>query len=214
MINYTRKNINPLILAISIIILFLFNSFNLNNRFNQNSNFMQFEVNFIKTQSNTIKNPISKNQNISNSEEKITENKIIDTKNDMFNWYIEIPIISLKAEISEGTTKQIMDKYVGHFEETSKSIGNIGLAAHNRGYENNYFENLKKLKEDDKIIYHYNDIIKTYIVTKHKIISDTDWTYLEETQSNTITLITCVENKPEYRRCIQGIEKKEEINEK
>ena len=29
--------------------------------------------------------------------------------------------------------------------------GNVGLAAHNRGYKNNYFENLKQLKEGDKI---------------------------------------------------------------
>ena len=28
-----------------------------------------------------------------------------------------------------------------------------------------------------------------------------------KTEENRITLITCVENEPEYRRCIQGIEK-------
>ena len=101
-----------------------------------------------------------------------------------------------------------MDNYIGHFEETSKSLGNIGLAAHNRGYKNNYFENLKKLKQGDKIIYRYNDFSKIYIVEKHEIIKDTDWTMLESTEENKITLITCVENEPEYRRCIQGIEEK------
>ena len=99
-----------------------------------------------------------------------------------------------------------MDDYIGHFEETSKSLGNIGLAAHNRGYKNNYFENLKKLKQGDKIIYNYKDFSKVYIVEKHEIIKDTDWSMLENTEENTITLITCVENEPEYRRCIQGIE--------
>ena len=77
-----------------------------------------------------------------------------------------------------------------------------------RGYKNNYFENLKKLKQGDKIIYRYNDFSKIYIVEKHEIIKDTDWTMLESTEENKITLITCVENEPEYRRCIQGIEEK------
>ena len=68
-------------------------------------------------------------------------------QNKINNWYIEIPAINLKANIAEGTTKEIMEDYIGHFEETSKKIGNIGLAAHNRGYKNNYFQNIKKLKE-------------------------------------------------------------------
>ena len=38
------------------------------------------------------------------------------------------------------------------------------------------------------------------------IIKDTDWSKLENTQDNRITLITCVENVPDSRRCIQGIE--------
>ena len=100
-----------------------------------------------------------------------------------------------------------MDKYIGHFEETTKDIGNVGLAAHNRGYENNYFERLKKIKKGDKIIYNYKNIKREYEVVKHIIIEDTDWTNLEDTEENTITLITCVENEPTYRRCVQGVEK-------
>ena len=99
-----------------------------------------------------------------------------------------------------------MNKYVGHFDETSKTTGNVGLAAHNRGYEVNYFSGLKNLKEGDKIIYKYNKFEKTYIVSKHIIITDEDWSYLETTEKNVITLITCVENEPNYRRCIQAIE--------
>ena len=48
-----------------------------------------------------------------------------------------------------------MEQYIGHFEESKKWIGNVCLAAHNRGYENNYFSEIKKLKEGDKIIYYY-----------------------------------------------------------
>lgn len=100
-----------------------------------------------------------------------------------------------------------MNEFIGHFEETSKNLGNIALAAHNRGYKNNYFSKLKLLKEGDKVIYKYRNITREYIVNKHIIIKDTDWTNLEDTKENIITLITCVENQPEYRRCIQAIEK-------
>ena len=40
----------------------------------------------------------------------------------------------------------------------------------------------------------------------NKVIKDTDWSYLEATDDNRITLITCEENRENYRRCIQAIE--------
>lgn len=125
------------------------------------------------------------------------------------NWQIEIPKISLIANIQEGTSKEILSKYVGHFTTTQREIGNVGLAAHNRGYEVNYFKNLKLLKEGDEIKYKYNGIEKIYEVEKCRIIKDTEWKYLKNTEDNRLTLITCVENQPEYRRCIQAVEKEE-----
>ena len=138
----------------------------------------------------------------------IKENPVVNTTE---KWQIEIPKISLIAEISEGTTKEILNKYVGHFENTSKENGNIGLAAHNRGYEVNYFKDLKLLKKGDEIKYRHNEFEKIYEVEKCRIIRDTEWEYLEETEDNMLTLITCVENQPKYRRCIQAVEKEEEI---
>lgn len=85
--------------------------------------------------------------------------------------------------------------------------GNVGLAAHNRGYPVNYFAKLKELEEGDEIIYKTKYGQKVYEVTLITIIEDTDWSYLQDTDENTITLITCVENKPNKRRCIQGKEK-------
>ena len=125
-------------------------------------------------------------------------------------WQIEIPKILLIADISEGTTKEVLNQYVGHFQNTSKEQGNIGLAAHNRGYEVNYFKDLKLLKKGDEIKYTHNEFKKIYEVEKCRIIKDTEWGYLEETEENMLTLITCVENQPEYRRCIQAVEKEEE----
>lgn len=125
-------------------------------------------------------------------------------------WRIEIPKISLIAEISEGTTKEVLNQYVGHFEKTPKESGNIGLAAHNRGYSVNYFKDLKLLKKGDEIKYKHNKFEEIYEVEKCRIIKDTEWEYLEETEENMLTLITCVENQPEYRRCIQAVKKEEE----
>ncbi len=121
-------------------------------------------------------------------------------------WQIEIPIIGLIAPIEEGTTKEIMDEFVGHFEHTAVEQGNIGLIAHNRGYPKNYFQNIKELNIGDKIYYTYQDKTRVYYVENITVIKETDWSYLEKTEDNRITLITCVENEPEYRRCIQGIE--------
>lgn len=46
-----------------------------------------------------------------------------------------------------------MLEYVGHFENTNLLNGNVGLAAHNRGYPINYFARLKELEFGDEIIY-------------------------------------------------------------
>ena len=119
-------------------------------------------------------------------------------------WQIEIPNISLNANIAEGTTKEVMDVSIGHFINTDKWNGNIGLAAHNRGYKVNYFKDLKDLKIGDKIIYRYKIRKKEYEIYSISIISDEDWSYLNNTEENTITLITCLENRPNMRRCIQG----------
>ena len=145
------------------------------------------------------------------SETRFTEDEEKHTERESEIWQIEIPKISLIANITEGTTKEILNHYVGHFEETQKENGNIGLAAHNRGYEVNYFQDLKLLKKGDEIKYKHNEFEKIYEVEKCRIIKDTEWEYLENTEENRLTLITCVENEPEYRRCVQAVEKEEEI---
>lgn len=141
--------------------------------------------------------------------QQVNQQTPVEIEKDRTDWKIEIEKINLKAEINEGTNKKNLNKYVGHFENTPKEEGNIGLAAHNRGYEVNYFERLKELQEGDEIKYQHGSFQKTYEVSKSIIIKDTDWEKLENTEENRLTLITCVENEPNYRRCIQAIEKEE-----
>lgn len=208
MISYTKRFVNVISLIITIVIYFFVTNVSINfcphNMFKKSVVQVELNSNSVNLNSDNgidekieIQNDYPKNQIVTN--EVIEDTKAV-------NWKILIPAIALEAEISEGTSKEIMDKYVGHFEETSKSVGNVGLAAHNRGYNVNYFANLKKLKEGDKIIYKCYGFERTYVVTKNLIITDEDWSYLERTEKNTITLITCVENEPMYRRCIRGEE--------
>ena len=142
--------------------------------------------------------------------EKLIENRDnINENQEVMNnvWKIQIPSIGLIADISNGTDKETLNKYVGHFIETPIEEGNIALAGHNRGYDVNYFSRLKELREGDEIIYIHNEINRIYEVTKNKIIKDTDIDVLENTEENILTLITCVENEPNYRRCVQAEEK-------
>lgn len=75
----------------------------------------------------------SNGKEIKAKEYKKTEEKNIKTEEINQNiWQIEIPSINLVAPIAEGTTQEIMNKFVGHFESTNKWDGNVGLAAHNR----------------------------------------------------------------------------------
>lgn len=206
MIQYTSRYINIVSFIFSIIICIILNSriFNINLKnsklkvgfTSENQVFTQnIQNNLSNHNSNNLSNNIL-NSNISKQLSTKSEEKV--------EWYIEIPTISLKAPITEGTTKEILDNYVGHFEESPSKKGNVCLAAHNRGYKNNYFENLKKLKIGDEIFYKNNEYEEKYVVSKHEIIKDTDWVNLENTKEDKITLITCVENEPNYRRCIQG----------
>ena len=161
---------------------------------------------FTLTQIFLHKNPIETevNEEIMEKQEKIP---VVETTEKAEIWQIEIPKINLIAPVYEGTTVDVLNSYVGHFEETSNIEGNVGLAAHNRGYQVNYFKDVKQLSVGDEIIYNYYGNKKQYIINLITIIQDTDWSYLQETSDNRITLITCVEDMPELRRCVQGIEK-------
>lgn len=212
MISYTSRYINIVSSLITILIFILltksniifnkidFTPHSISNILKKNPILVELKTNNINKETKEENNNQQNNYSIINTKDKKEDTKEI-------KWKLKIPKISLEAEISEGTSKEVMNKYIGHFEETSKKSGNIGLAAHNRGYNVNYFEQLKLLKKDDEIIYKFYDFEKIYKVQKNIIIKETDWTYLENTEENKITLITCIENEPEYRRCIQAIEK-------
>lgn len=121
-------------------------------------------------------------------------------------WRIKIPKLNIDDPISEGTSQEALRRTVGHFSQTDKWNGNVALAGHNRGYKCNFFQEIKKLQKDDLIIYSTEKGKRTYKVTMNKVIKETDWSYIQNTKDNRITLITCEANRRAYRRCIQAIE--------
>lgn len=234
--SYTKKSVNVVTLLLTIltfICLHLINSqiyLLFNSMYYNNSKDIYSKKIPIDKQSNTIKT-ISINDNmadnligyekplvqkISKLEQELNEaqknkhnsktQRQIVKQNNMNKWRIEIPKISLNAHIEEGTTQEVLIKAIGHFENTGKWNGNVCLAAHNRGYMCNFFQKVKNLKVGDEIIYHTKQGKKIYKVQTNKIILETDWKYISQTKDNRITLVTCEENRGEYRRCIQAVQ--------
>ena len=85
-----------------------------------------------------------------------------------------------------------------------KQIGNICLAAHNRGYKYNFFQEIKNLRIGDIIKYIINGEELEFEVSSNNVIEETDIAVLKDTDETKLTLITCEENKKAYRRCIQA----------
>lgn len=161
------------------------------------------EVNSTLVLKTSQTNPIIKNK------EEVEIEEIVANQYKTNNWRIFISKINLDAPIIEGTTTEVLRKGVGHFSSTSKWDGNVVLAAHNRGYKYNFFQDIKRLEKGDIIQYQTEQGIRTYEVYWKEEIEETDLSILENTKENKLTLITCIENMPEYRLCIQAYEIKQ-----
>ena len=117
---------------------------------------------------------------------------------------LAIPKISLNVKVHEGENN--LDKGVGHFTDTAVFTGNVAIAGHNRGV-NSYFGEIHNLKAGDEITYTNKLGTKKYAVTSVRKINAADFSFLRETSDNRLTLITCVKNEPNFRRCVQAREK-------
>lgn len=152
---------------------------------------------------------ISKIKTDSNYENVVYENIVSDEEYGLesdFLGILEIKKIGLKATIKEGSSSEILKNYIGHIEETSKYDGNIGLAAHNRGNKYSYFARLNELEKGDIVIYKTKFYERQYKVDSIQAILETDWSKLENTKENKLTMITCISNRKNQRLCVQALE--------
>lgn len=116
-----------------------------------------------------------------------------------------IPRLGIRYKAFDGTDSAAMKKGVGHFPSTSAWDGNIALCGHNRGSRYN-IGSIKNLKVGDTIRYETSEGTRTYSVSYVGIIDWTDWSYLNATSDNRITIITCLADQPSKRVCVQAIE--------
>lgn len=118
---------------------------------------------------------------------------------------VKIPSLAISLKVWEGETTASMSKGLGHYTSTSGWDGNVGVCGHNRGTKYNIGE-IIHLKKGDTITYTTVYGTRTYAVTYVGKILNNDWSYLQGTFDNRITLTTCLANQPEYRVCVQAIE--------
>jgi len=210
MFNYSKRNRIIISIILSIVILAIINFILIKFKESQKKDINPTFI--LKTsklasekKSNIIENNYI-NEEIVNEEENINKDKVVLNQYMDNSWRIYIPKINLNAPILEGTSQENLRRGVTHFENTPSLDGNVCLAAHNRGYKYNFFQELKRLDISDTITYQKGQSIRTYSVVWKGKIKETDLSYLKDTKDNMLTLITCVENMPEYRLCVQAYE--------
>ena len=116
---------------------------------------------------------------------------------------IEIEKINYKGLVYESTEMSILDKGIGHFENSPIIEGNVCLAGHNYY---NVWAKLHTLEKGNTIKYTSVLGTKTYSVCDIKQIDENNTSVLDNTQNNMLTLITCIKNTPSKRLCVQAVE--------
>lgn len=78
------------------------------------------------------------------------------------------------------------------------------MLGHNRGNKYSYFARINELEEGDVITYKTKFYERQYKVDNIKVIFEDDWSMLQNTEDNKITMITCIANKKNQRLCVQA----------
>lgn len=210
MFNYSKRNRIIISIILSIVILVIVDLILIKFKESQKKDINPTFI--LKTSYHLSNEKSNLVENNCNTEEIVKEEKNINIDEVVLNqytdnsWRIYISKINLDAPILDGTSQENLRRGVTHFEETPVFDGNVCLAAHNRGYKYNYFQELKRLEIGDIIKYQKDQSIRTYSVVWKGKIKETDLSYLKNTKENILTLITCVENMPELRLCVQAYE--------
>ena len=118
---------------------------------------------------------------------------------------LKIPSLNINMKVWEGETNTSMAKGLGHYSSTSGWDGNVGICGHNRGAKYN-IGRIRNLEIGDTITYSTVYGTRTYAVILVKTISDSDWSYLQATADNRITITTCLADRPSKRVCVQAVE--------
>lgn len=132
-------------------------------------------------------------------EEVINEEpKELSKEEELINGYkpialMEIPSINLTQGIVEGISDDILQYYLGHFENSvgPGERGNFIVAGHRVSDYSEAFVNLYKVEIGDKVLVKANKKEYVYEITDSFIVSPSRVDVLENTDEATITLVTC-----------------------
>ncbi len=167
-----------------------------------------FIIKYLKNKAkiNTVTDYYS-DENIQN---RLKDNNTSDTNNltlqidgETIIGIIQIDKINFKGLVYKGTSLDTLTKGVGHFDNSPYLDGNVCLAAHNY---RKYWGKLHTLNTGDTITYTSFLGSKEYVVSSVNTIEETDFTLLEDTKDNRLTLITCILNNSTKRLCVQATE--------
>ena len=105
-------------------------------------------------------------------------------------------------KVYEGEQLDNLKKGAGHFAMTSAWNGNVALCGHNRG-SYPYFGFVKDLQIGDRIVYTTLYGSRIYEVFNKEYIGEYDYSKLNWSSDNLLTLITCLASAAELRVCVQ-----------
>lgn len=138
------------------------------------------------------------NQIVKDSNDKKQSDNNKDKQKDSYSGptpiaLLKIPKVGVEVAVAEGTSDYVLKYAVGHFEETAMpgEKGNFAVAGHRNFTYAQYFKDLDKLKNGDKIIVTTKDGEFTYLVDNSFIVDPHRTEVLDKTKDATITLITC-----------------------
>lgn len=106
---------------------------------------------------------------------------------------ILIPKINVVAAVMDGTTKSILKLGPGLYEKSpmvTQNKGNVCIAGHRTTY-GKWFRDVDKLEKDDEIIIEFSGYMFTYYTQKVFIVEKNDWSVIEPTGYEALTLTAC-----------------------
>ena len=102
---------------------------------------------------------------------------------------LRIPKIHLEVPVLEGTDDVVLNRAVGHIEDTARpgTAGNSGIAGHRDGF----FRGLKDVLPGDSIELETAGATEVYRIERTWIVDPEDVTVLDPTPVRSLTLVTC-----------------------
>lgn len=110
--------------------------------------------------------------------------------------YVDVPLLDVELPIYHGTTTEVLEKGVGHLEQTSLPVGGMGthcvITGHTGLAGKRMLTDLPELKEGDVFYLHVFQEILAYRVVNVAIVkpSETELLGIDPT-ADKVTLVTC-----------------------